>query len=157
MEKAILFTSPERKELDMVFSFEHIALDEQKGKQKWDLKQLELAGLKRVLSNWQTGLADKGWNSLFWSNHDQPRIVSRWGNDEEYRYESATMLASLLHLMRGTPYIYQGEEIGMTNVKFSELSTYRDIETFNMYKKRIDQGFTHENIKIGRATCRERV
>lgn len=146
LEKAILFTSPERKELDMVFSFEHIALDEQKGKQKWDLKPLETADLKRVLSNWQTGLADKGWNSLFWSNHDQPRIVSRWGNDQEYRYESATMLASLLHLMRGTPYIYQGEEIGMTNVQFAELESYRDIETINMYNERLEQGFAHEDI-----------
>jgi glycosidase len=146
LEKAILFTSPERKELDMVFSFEHIALDEQKGKQKWDLKPLELDDLKRVLSNWQTGLAGKGWNSLFWSNHDQPRIVSRWGNDKEYRYESATMLASLLHLMRGTPYIYQGEEIGMTNVQFAELDYYRDIETLNMYEERMEQGYAHEDI-----------
>ncbi|WP_226679029.1 glycoside hydrolase family 13 protein [Mesobacillus jeotgali] len=146
LEQAILFTSPERKELDMVFSFEHIALDEQAGRQKWDLKTLDLDDLKRVLSNWQTGLAGKGWNSLFWSNHDQPRIVSRWGNDQEYRYESATMLASLLHLMRGTPYIYQGEEIGMTNVQFSELNSYRDIETLNMYRERIEQGFVHEDI-----------
>jgi glycosidase len=146
LEKAILFTSPDRKELDMVFSFEHIALDEQPGKQKWDLKQLELADLKRVLSNWQTGLADKGWNSLFWSNHDQPRIVSRWGNDQKYRYESATMLASLLHLMRGTPYIYQGEEIGMTNVQFTDLNSYRDIETLNMYRERIEKGFDPDDI-----------
>lgn len=146
LEQALLFTSPERKELDMVFSFEHIALDEQAGKQKWDWKTLDLADLKRVLSNWQTGLAGRGWNSLFWSNHDQPRIVSRWGNDQEYRYESATMLGTILHLMRGTPYIYQGEEIGMTNVQFHELESYRDIETINMYRERKEQGFTHEDI-----------
>ncbi|RSD26999.1 glycoside hydrolase family 13 protein [Mesobacillus subterraneus] len=146
LEKAILFTSPERKELDMVFSFEHIALDEQHGKQKWDLKSLELDDLKRVLSNWQTCLTGKGWNSLFWSNHDQPRIISRWGNDQEYRYESATMLAVLLHMMRGTPYIYQGEEIGMTNVQFADLDSYCDIETLNMYKERIKQGFAHDDI-----------
>lgn len=146
LNQAILYTDPSRKELDMVFSFEHIALDELPGKQKWDLRPLELRDLKRVLSNWQTGLSDKGWNSLFWSNHDQPRIVSRWGNDGEFRYESATMLAALLHLMKGTPYIYQGEEIGMTNVKFPDMNSYRDIETFNMYKERLAANHPHEGI-----------
>lgn len=144
--QALLYTAPDEKELNMVFSFEHLALDEQTGKQKWDLKPLNINDLKRVLSNWQEGLAEKGWNGLFWNNHDQPRIVSRWGNDTTYRYESATMLAALLHLMRGTPYIYQGEEIGMTNVQYNELSLYRDVETFQMYKKRHEQGYTHEEI-----------
>jgi glycosidase len=146
LNQAILYTDPSRKELNMVFAFQHIALDEIPGKQKWDLKPLESSDLKRVLSAWQTGLADMGWNSLFWSNHDQPRIVSRWGNDGRFRYESATMFAVLLHLMKGTPYIYQGEEIGMTNVKYSELNNYRDIETFNMYKERIAAGHSHEDI-----------
>ncbi|MBI0579843.1 alpha-glucosidase [Neobacillus cucumis] len=146
VSQALLYTNPDEKELSMVFSFEHIALDEVPGKQKWDLKPLNLDDLKQVNSNWQNCLADKGWNSLFWNNHDQPRIVSRWGNDTEYRYESATMLAALLHLMRGTPYIYQGEEIGMTNVSFTDLSSYRDIETFQMYKERIEKGFSHEEI-----------
>ncbi|KON88760.1 glucan 1,6-alpha-glucosidase [Sporosarcina globispora] len=146
LNQAILFTDPSRKELDMVFSFEHIALDELPGKQKWDLKPLKLGELKHVLSSWQTGLSDNGWNSLFWSNHDQPRIVSRWGNDVDFRYESATMLAALLHLMKGTPYIYQGEEIGMTNIKFPDLDSYRDIETLNMYFERIAAGYHHESI-----------
>jgi glycosidase len=146
VSQALKYTSPEEKELSMVFSFEHIALDEEPGKQKWDLKPLNVQDLKRVFSNWQEELADKGWNSLFWNNHDQPRIVSRWGNDTNYRYESATMLAALLHLMRGTPYIYQGEEIGMTNVRFAELSSYRDIETYNMYRERLEKGYTHEEI-----------
>ncbi|MDW2879525.1 MULTISPECIES: glycoside hydrolase family 13 protein [Bacillaceae] len=146
LDQAILYTDPSRKELDMVFAFQHIALDEIPGKQKWDLKTLESSDLKRVLSAWQTGLSEKGWNSLFWSNHDQPRIVSRWGNDGKFRYESATMFAVLLHLMKGTPYIYQGEEIGMTNVKFPELNYYRDIETFNMYKERSVEGRSHEDI-----------
>jgi glycosidase len=146
LEQAILYTSPERRELNMIFSFEHIALDEEAGKQKWDLKPLVLDDLKQVFSKWQYGLAKRGWNSLYWSNHDQPRIVSRWGNDTTYRYESSTMLATLLHMMKGTPFIYQGEEIGMTNVRFSDLSSYRDIETFQMYKERIQKGYTHEEI-----------
>ena len=87
-----------------------------------------------------------GWNSLFWNNHDVPRIVSRWGNDKEYRVESAKMLATLLHGMKGTPYIYQGEELGMTNIKFDNLEDYKDIETLNMYKERIEKGYKHEEI-----------
>ncbi|PAE26679.1 alpha-glucosidase [Bacillus sp. 7894-2] len=146
LQQAILYTDPSRKELDMVFAFEHVSLDELPGKQKWDLKSLDIKDLKRVFSNWQTGLSNKGWNSLFWSNHDQPRIISRWGNDHEFRYESATMFAALLHLMKGTPYIYQGEEIGMTNIKFPDISFYRDIETFNMYNERITRGQSHEDI-----------
>jgi glycosidase len=146
LNQALLYTDPDRKELNMIFSFEHIALDEVKGKQKWDLKPLELADLKQVFSRWQNGLAKKGWNSLFWNNHDQPRIVSRWGNDDAYRYESATMLATLLHLMKGTPYIYQGEEIGMTNIRFQDLSSYRDIETLRMYEERRQKGYSHEEI-----------
>jgi glycosidase len=130
----------------MVFQFEHISLDQIPGKDKWDLKVLDLVDLKRVLSKWQTCFDNNGWNSLFWNNHDLPRVVSRWGNDQEYRVESAKMLATLLHGMKGTPYIYQGEELGMTNVRFSDLSGYMDIETLNMYRERLNQGYSHENI-----------
>ena len=116
----------------MVFQFEHINLDQQPEKEKWDLKELDFLKLKEILSKWQTELYQTGWNSLFWNNHDLPRIVSRWGNDSKYHDESAKMLATILHGMQGTPYIYQGEEIGMTNVQFP-IEEYRDIETVNIY------------------------
>ncbi|WP_160689686.1 alpha-glucosidase [Clostridium sp. C2-6-12] len=140
------YSNPDGSELSMVFQFEHILLDQQPGKDKWDLKPLELSDLKRTLSKWQIELDGTGWNSLFWNNHDVPRIVSRWGNDKEYRVESAKMLATLLHGMKGTPYIYQGEELGMTNIKFDDLSDYKDIESLNMYKERIEQGYKHDDI-----------
>ena len=140
-----MYSDPARNELSMIFQFEHIMLD-QEGEEKWDLKQLNLLDLKRILSKWQTALGDEGWNSLFWNNHDLPRIVSRWGNDKEYRVKSAKMLATLLHGMKGTPYIYQGEELGMTNVKFDNIEDYNDIESLNMYKERISKGYKHEEI-----------
>lgn len=143
---AKLYSNPGRKELSMVFQFEHIGLDQIEGKEKWDVKSLELLDLKKVLSKWQTELEGQGWNSLFWNNHDLPRIVSRWGNDKEYRIESAKMLATLLHGMKGTPYIYQGEELGVTNVRFDDINEYNDIESLNMYKDRISKGYTHEEI-----------
>ena len=145
-EVAKLYSNPERHELSMVFQFEHIGLDQIEGKEKWDLKPLELLELKKVLSKWQTELEGQGWNSLFWNNHDLPRIVSRWGNDKEYRVLSAKMLATLLHGMKGTPYIYQGEEIGMTNVVFDSIDEYNDIELLNMYKERISEGYKEEDI-----------
>ena len=145
-EVAKLYSNPERKELSMVFQFEHIGLDQIEGKEKWDLKPLELLDLKKVLSKWQTELEGQGWNSLFWNNHDLPRIVSRWGNDKEYRIESAKMFATLLHGMKGTPYIYQGEELGMTNIRFEDIDDYKDIESLNMYKDRLSKGYTHEEI-----------
>ncbi|CAI9386969.1 MULTISPECIES: glycoside hydrolase family 13 protein [Bacillaceae] len=145
-EIAKLYSNPARNELSMVFQFEHIGLDEQEGKQKWDLKPLEIKQLKSILAKWQTSLGNEGWNSLFWNNHDLPRIVSRWGNDKEYRVESAKMFAILLHLMKGTPYIYQGEEIGMTNCPISDISEVNDIESINMYYERIEQGYTKEEI-----------
>lgn len=145
-EIAKLYSDPERNELSMVFQFEHIGLDQISGKDKWDLKPLNLLDLKNVFHKWQTCFQNDGWNSLFWNNHDLPRIVSRWGNDGEYRIESAKMFATLLHGMKGTPYIYQGEELGMTNVKFEDISQYKDIETLNMYKERIGKGYTHEDI-----------
>lgn len=143
---AKLYSNPERKELSMVFQFEHIGLDQIEGKEKWDVKSLELLDLKKVLSKWQTELEGQGWNSLFWNNHDLPRIVSRWGNDKEYRIESAKMLATLLHGMKGTPYIYQGEELGMTNVRFDDINDYNDIESLNMYKDRLSKGYSHNEI-----------
>ena len=145
-EVAKLYSNPDRKELSMVFQFEHIGLDQIEGKEKWDLKPLELLDLKKVLSKWQVELEGQGWNSLFWNNHDLPRIVSRWGNDIEYRVESAKMFATLLHGMKGTPYIYQGEELGMTNIRLEDINDYRDIELLNMYKDRISKGYTHEEI-----------
>ena len=145
-EIAKLYSNPKRKELSMVFQFEHIGLDQIEGKEKWDVKPLDLLDLKKVLSKWQTELEGEGWNSLFWNNHDLPRIVSRWGNDKEYRVESAKMLATLLHGMNGTPYIYQGEELGMTNVRFEDINEYNDIETLNMYKDRISKGYSHDEI-----------
>lgn len=143
---AKLYSNPERKELSMVFQFEHIGLDQIEGKEKWDVKSLELLDLKKVLSKWQTELEGQGWNSLFWNNHDLPRIVSRWGNDKEYRIESAKMLATLLHGMKGKPYIYQGEELGMTNVRFDDINDYNDIESLNMYKDRLSKGYSHNEI-----------
>lgn len=143
---AKLYSNPARNELSMVFQFEHIGLDQVEGKEKWDVKPLELLELKKVLSKWQTALGEEGWNSLFWNNHDLPRIVSRWGNDTEYRVESAKMLATLLHGMKGTPYIYQGEELGMTNIRLDNIEEYNDIESINMYKDRISKGYSHEEI-----------
>lgn len=145
-DDAKLYSNPARNELSMVFQFEHIGLDEQEGKSKWDLKPLDLLELKKILSKWQTALGDKGWNSLFWNNHDTPRIVSRWGNDQAYREQSAKLFAILLHFMKGTPYIYQGEEIGMTNCPVSDVSEINDIESINMYNERLAEGYTKEDI-----------
>ena len=128
---ARMYTDPARHEVDMVFTFEHINLDQQPGGTKWDLKPLVLTDLKANLAAWQEGLAAAGWNSLYWDNHDAPRIVSRWGDDGVHRVASAKSLAAVLHLLRGTPYVYQGEEIGMTNPHFTSLSQYRDVESLN--------------------------
>lgn len=145
-EIAKLYSDPKRNELSMIFQFEHIGLDQQSGKDKWDLKPFSIPELKQVLSKWQTSLGDDGWNSLFWNNHDLPRIISRWGNDQTYREESGKMFAILLHMMKGTPYIYQGEEIGMTNYPISEIAQAQDIETINMYYERLSLGYTKEDI-----------
>ncbi|EKF50508.1 glycoside hydrolase family 13 protein [Lactococcus garvieae] len=145
-EIAKQYSNPQNKELSMVFQFEHIGLDEAEGKTKWDVIPLEIGKLKEVFSKWQTELGDEGWNSLFWNNHDLPRIVSRWGNDHEYRVESAKMLAILLHMMKGTPYIYQGEEIGMTNNPVEDIQQIDDIESRNMYFERLEEGYSKEDI-----------
>ena len=145
-EIAKLYSNPERHELSMVFQFEHSLLDNEPGKEKWDLKPLDVTELKTVLSKWQTELGNEGWNSLFWNNHDLPRIVSRWGNDKEYRVRSAKAFAILLHMMKGTPYIYQGEELGLTNTPVASIEELDDIESINMYHDRISRGFSIESI-----------
>ncbi len=146
IDRARLYSCPDGSEFSMVFQFEHIGLDQQEGKAKWDIAPLPFIKLKQVLAKWQKELHNCGWNSLFWNNHDLPRIVSRWGNEKEYRIESAKMLATLLHGMQGTPYIYQGEELGMTNVRFEDISDYQDIEIRNMYKERLAAGYKKEDI-----------
>ncbi|MGF9962928.1 glycoside hydrolase family 13 protein [Bacillus rhizoplanae] len=143
-EEAKFYTAEDRQELQMVFQFEHMDLDSGENG-KWDVKPCPLVTLKENLTKWQKALEHTGWNSLYWNNHDQPRVVSRFGNDKMYRIPSAKMLATVLHMMKGTPYIYQGEEIGMTNVQFASIDEYRDIETLNMYhEKVIERGENHE-------------
>lgn len=138
VEQAKLYTGSDRNELNMVFQFEHMDLDSGPGG-KWDLRPLRLKDLRDNFTKWQKGLEEEGWNSLYLNNHDQPRMVSRFGNDGKYRVESAKMLATFLHTLQGTPYIYQGEEIGMTNVKFDSIHEYKDIETLNMYHERVKE------------------
>ena len=138
--RARKFSSRDGKQLSMVFQFQHIGLDQQPDKPKWDTKPLHLPDLKKCMERWQLGLQQEGWNSLFLNNHDLPRIVSRWGDDGTYRVESAKMLATMLHGMQGTPYIYQGEELGMTNIRM-KLEDYRDLEIHNLYAERIAAGY----------------
>ena len=128
----------------MVFTFEHVGLDA--GASKWDLRPLHLPDLKANLAAWQLGLAGRGWNSLYWDNHDQPRIVSRWGDDGEHRVASAKSLATVLHLLCGTPYVYQGEELGMTNARFTRLDCYRDIESVNWATQALHAGMTEADV-----------
>ena len=140
-------TDPERRELDMVFTFEHVGLDEQPGRGKWALAPLALPRLKENLDTWQRGLAETGWNSLYLDNHDQPRAVSRFGDDSpEHRVASAKTLATVLHLHRGTPYVYQGEELGMTNTGFTEIDQYRDIESVNYHADAMSLGLELEAV-----------
>lgn len=139
------YSAPDGSELSMVFQFEHLVLDQQPGGEKWDLAPLSLGQLKQVICRWQQELEGTGWNSLFLENHDLPRIVSRWGDDGKYREPSAKMLASLLFGLQGTPYIYQGQELGMTNVRYP-LEEYRDIETLGMYRKYKALGWPEEKI-----------
>ncbi|KQQ19197.1 alpha-amylase [Rathayibacter sp. Leaf299] len=155
LEEAALVTDPQRRELDMVFQFEHVGIDH--GVDKFHPVPLDLVALKANLARWQDGLAERGWNSLYLNNHDQPRLVSRFGDDGRYRYESATLWATLLHLQRGTPYIYQGEEIGMTNVPFSGIEDFRDVESLNYYAEAVgDRGEDPEEVLAGlRAQSRD--
>ena len=145
-EIAKLYTNPARQELSMIFQFEHITIcwDEIHG--KWRPKPFQLVDLKRVIKKWQTSLNGEAWNSLFWNNHDLPRAVSKYGDPGRYRVESAKMLATALHFLQGTPYIYQGEEIGMTNVRFESIHDYQDIETLNFYHEKLAEGFLPEEM-----------
>jgi oligo-1,6-glucosidase len=137
LAEARLLTEPERHELDMVFEFEHVGLDQ--GSTKWEHVPLDLPILKRCFARWQAGLG-AGWNSLYWDNHDQPRAVSRFGDDGEHRIASAKTLATVLHLHRGTPFVYQGEELGMANPRFTSLADYRDLESLNHYAEAVAAG-----------------
>lgn len=139
-QTAKLYSAPEREELSMVFQFEHIVLTFDPVHGKWRPRDFDLVALKQVFAKWQTELEGQGWNSLFWNNHDLPRAVSKYGDDGAYRVASAKALATLLHGMQGTPYVYQGEEIGMTNVAFESIDDYQDIETRNLYVERLEQG-----------------
>jgi oligo-1,6-glucosidase len=144
-EIAIKYVNKDRRELNMVFQFELMELDQQP-ENKWEPREWNLVELKEIFTKWCEGLKEKGWNSLYMSNHDRPRMVSRFGDDKKYRIESAKMLATLLHTLPGTPYIYQGEEIGMTNVAFDNIEDYRDIETLNFYREMTKKGFSKEKI-----------
>lgn len=146
LEEAKKYASSDEKELNMVFQFEHMDVDAD-GTNKWSDKKMDLRDLKHIMTKWQKGLEGIAWNSLFWENHDQPRSVSRFGNDAEYWEESAKMLATCLHMMQGTPYIYQGEELGMTNVPFGDISDFRDLDSINAYRELTGQGvFTPEEM-----------
>ncbi len=145
ISRAKLYSAPDGSELSMVFQFEQMVLDQQPGKDKWDLAPLPFVKMKQSYARWQQGLHGCGWNSLFLDNHDLPRIVSRWGDDGEYRVQSAKLLATMLHGMQGTPYVYQGEELGMTNIRLP-LEQYQDVEIRNMYKKRMAEGYPEEEV-----------
>ncbi|UQY45520.1 glycoside hydrolase family 13 protein [Mixta hanseatica] len=148
-EIARLYSDPAREELSMVFQFEHIVQTWDAELGKWRSKPFELLTFKSVIDKWQTGLAECGWNSLFWNNHDLPRAVSKFGDPDRYRIESAKLLATVLHGLKGTPYIYQGEEIGMTNVRFDSIEAYRDVESHNRYREYLASGVSHEEMMAG--------
>ncbi len=145
-QEARKYTDPDREEVSMVFTFEHMNLDVGPSGSKWDLAPLRLPDLKANLSQWQEGLAESGWNSLYWNNHDQPRVVSRFGDDGEHRVTSAKTLFTVLHLLRGTPYVYQGEELGMTNAPFSRVEDYQDIESLNWASSALADGTPREEV-----------
>ena len=151
VEEARLFTDPARGEVDMVFQFEHVNLDQ--GATKWDVHPLRLTDLKASFGRWQEALQETGWNSLYWNNHDQPRVVSRFGDDgPEHRVRSAKMLATVLHLHRGTPYVYQGEELAMTNARFDRIDAFRDIESLNHHAEAVARGDAEDAVLAGLRT-----
>ncbi|MGJ8622286.1 MAG: glycoside hydrolase family 13 protein [Yoonia sp.] len=151
-ETALLYCGRDRQELDMVFQFNHIVEGWDPVHGKWKPRPFDLVAFKRVLNDWQTALADDGWNSLFLSNHDLPRQVSRYGDDGVYRVQSAKMLATVIHMMKGTPFVYQGEEIGMTNVRFTHIDQFRDIETLGHYADAIADGVAPDDFIAGANT-----
>ena len=141
LEEAKKYARSDEKELNMVFQFEHMDVDSDERSGKWTTRKMDLRDLKKILTRWQKGLQDIAWNSLYWENHDQPRSVSRFGNDsDEYREISAKMLATCIHMMQGTPYVYQGEELGMTNCPFNTLDNFRDLESINAFHELTEQG-----------------
>ena len=144
LDNCIRYSNPDEKELSMAFSFHHLKVDYPNG-EKWSKAPFDFVELKRIFSKWQIGMYEgNGWNATFWNNHDQPRALSRFGNDKEYHRESAKMLATVLHGLQGTPYIYQGEEFGMTNPYFDDISKYRDVESTNNYKILLNKGCSEE-------------
>ncbi|PYZ96904.1 alpha,alpha-phosphotrehalase [Alteribacter lacisalsi] len=146
IDNCIKYTRPDRNELSMTFNFHHLKVDYPNG-EKWTAADFDFLQLKDILSTWQEEMhKGGGWNALFWCNHDQPRVVSRFGNDEEYHRESAKMLATTAHMMQGTPYIYQGEEFGMTDPKFDSINEYRDVETLNIYDIKRREGVPEEEL-----------
>ncbi|MEZ9289213.1 alpha,alpha-phosphotrehalase [Vibrio lentus] len=146
LEHCQQYSNIDNSELSMVFNFHHLKVDYTNG-EKWTNAPFDFLQLKSIFNHWQTGLNGKGWGALFWCNHDQPRVVSRLGNDQQYRVESAKMLAASVHMMQGTPYIYQGEEIGMTNPGYTEISQYRDVESTNMYDIMVNRdGVAHQDM-----------
>ncbi|KAA0814930.1 MULTISPECIES: alpha,alpha-phosphotrehalase [Bacillus cereus group] len=146
IDNCIKYSNPERNELSMTFSFHHLKVDYPNG-DKWTKAEFDFIKLKEIMSNWQIEMQKGGgWNALFWCNHDQPRIVSRFGDDRKYRNESAKMLATAMHMLQGTPYIYQGEEIGMTNPKFESIEQYRDVESLNIYDIKREEGLSKGEI-----------
>ena len=144
IENGISYTNPKDQELSMIFSFHHLKVDYENG-EKWSNPAFDFLELKRILDEWQTGMSDgQGWNALFFNNHDQPRSNNRFGDVVNYPYQTQTLLATVTHLLRGTPYIYQGEEIGMTNPGYQELAQYNDVETHNNYRIMREKGYSHE-------------
>jgi oligo-1,6-glucosidase len=159
---APLLVDPTREELDMVFTFQHMHIDRKPGdvNGRWALQKPDFVELKRIMAEWQTQLSGRGWNALYFENHDRARVISRWGNDSTYRYECATAFATILHGMQGTPYVYQGEEIGMTNPKF-KLADYEDVEMIGNYHQFVEQQKTISSAaflaavhKVGRDNAR---
>jgi oligo-1,6-glucosidase len=146
---ALLYSGRDRHELSMVFQFEHVTQQWDPTYGKWRPKPMDLVALKAVLGKWQLALAEDGWNSLFWGNHDLPRAVSSYGDAAGFHVESAKLLATVLHLLKGTPYVYQGEEIGMTNVRYTSIEQYRDIETLNMHQLHVQAGLKPEEFIAG--------
>lgn len=146
IDNCIKYTNPEQSELNMTFNFHHLKVDYPNG-DKWTKAEFDFTELKKVLSQWQIEMnKGGGWNALFWCNHDQPRVVSRFGDDQTYHKQSAKMLATTIHLMQGTPYIYQGEEFAMTNPKFERIEDYRDVESLNMFRLLKEEGKTEAEI-----------
>ena len=146
IENCIKYSNPDEKELAMTFSFHHLKVDYPNG-EKWTKAPFDFVQLKKILSKWQIEMYEgNGWNATFWNNHDQPRALSRFGNDKEYRVEAAKMLGTVLHGLQGTPYVYQGEEFGMTNPYFDDINKYRDVESTNMYKILLDRGLSEKEV-----------